>query len=202
MHTAIPLPSGVADETAEVLARAFQDDPMMAYLMPDPDRRRTLLPRFLGGVQRYCVRYGEVFTTAGLDGVACWLPPGATEVTPRRLLRTRVVFDVLRLGPDGLNRFRHLIPAMERSHHSAMRTPHWYLWLLGAEPSRSRRGVGSALLAPALRRADEAGVPAYLETHNERNLAFYGRHGFAPVAEEVVNGVRYWGLRRPPHATA
>ena len=195
----IPLPSGVSQQTAALLARAFHDDPMMTYLLPDAARRLQLLPSLFAGIQRYCVRYGDVFTTRDLTGVACWLPPGGTDVTAPRLVRTRLMYDVLRLRPDGLNRFRKLVTAMEESHHEAMPMPHWYLWLLGTDPSHARRGVGSALLEPILRRADETGVPAYLDTHKESNLAFYARHGFTPVADDVVDGVRYWGLRRSPY---
>ena len=67
------------NQTAEVLARAFQNDPMLKYLVPDDIRRARLLPSFFGLVVRYCLRYGEVYTTANLEGVACWLPPGNTE---------------------------------------------------------------------------------------------------------------------------
>ena len=170
---------------------------MMSYLIPDPERRRRLLPRFLGSVQSYCLRYGEATVTADLGGVACWLPPGATDVKPLRMVRAGVVTVVPRLGPGGLARFAKLIPVMERAHHAVMPAPHWYLWLLATEPDRRSEGIGGALLTPVLARADTAGLPVYLETHFEANLRFYGRYGFRPVVNEVANGLRFWGLRRP-----
>ena len=51
-----------------------------------------------------------------------------------------------------------------------------------------------------LARADDELVPCYLETHSETNLRFYAGHGFAPHVEDVVDGVRYWGLRRSPRS--
>lgn len=197
MTPVVQLSAADARPAARVLARAFQDYPMMAHLVPDPQRRAKLLPRFLGSVQRYCARYGEVAVTADLGGVACWLPPRRTEVTPQRMLRTGMVTTVPRLGARGMARFARLIPVMERTHHAAMPEPHWYLWLLATEPARRSQGIGGTLLAPTLTRADRAGLPVYLETHSEATLGFYGRYGFEPVVDEVANGLRFWGLRRP-----
>jgi ribosomal protein S18 acetylase RimI-like enzyme len=58
--------------------------------------------------------------------------------------------------------------------------PHWYLWSLTVEPDMQGRGVGSALTADGLARADAQRCGAYLETQNLENLAFYERFGFAP----------------------
>jgi ribosomal protein S18 acetylase RimI-like enzyme len=63
------------------------------------------------------------------------------------------------------------------------REAHWYLATLGTDPDRQGQGVGSALLRKVLERADLEGLPAYLESSKERNLAFYGRHGFEVTGE-------------------
>ena len=55
------------------------------------------------------------------------------------------------------------------------------------------RGVGSALLEPALARADGEGMPCYLETQKEENLSFYARHGFA-VRDTALPVGRWRGL--------
>ncbi|MDE2290533.1 MAG: GNAT family N-acetyltransferase, partial [Elusimicrobia bacterium] len=82
------------------------------------------------------------------------------------------------------------------------REPHWYLQLLAVEPGSQRSGIGTALLAPALERIDAEGAPAYLETQDEANLAYYARVGFALV-ERVDLGPGLPGLftmRREPRA--
>jgi GNAT superfamily N-acetyltransferase len=58
---------------------------------------------------------------------------------------------------------------------------------LGTDPLFQRRGVGRALLEPVLARADEAGVPTYLETQTESNLAYYQRFGFAAIDSFTVD---------------
>jgi GNAT superfamily N-acetyltransferase len=55
---------------------------------------------------------------------------------------------------------------------------HWYLCLLATDPIAWRRGVGTGLLEPSLERNDGDGLPCYLETQKEDNLAFYRRFGF------------------------
>ena len=57
------------------------------------------------------------------------------------------------------------------------RKPHWYLAVLGTDPSAQRSGIGAALIAPTLRRCDDEGLPAFLESSKEANLPFYQRHG-------------------------
>jgi ribosomal protein S18 acetylase RimI-like enzyme len=75
--------------------------------------------------------------------------------------------------------------------------PHWYLFILGTERAAQGRGLGSALLTHVLACVDAEGMPAYLESSNERNLALYGRHGFKVTAEVVIpGGPRIWPMWR------
>lgn len=196
----VPLARSEADRSAGVLARAFQDDPLMVFLEPDPERRARVLPGCLRGIQAYCLDHGRVTTTPDLAGVACWLPPGATDVTTWRTLRTGLLAGSLPLGVGGLRRLFGITGAMTRGHHRVQSGPHWYLWLLGTEPDRTGQGVAGTVLAPTLAAADAVGLPCYLDTHLEGNLGFYARHGFSPVLDEVYAGVRYWGLRRDPQS--
>jgi len=85
-------------------------------------------------------------------------------------------------------------------HRRAVRGPHLYLLALGVRPVQQRRGIGSALLGSALAQAARPGLPWYLDTANQANLAFYGRHGFQVMATGVVagGGPALWGMARPP----
>src|SRR5260370_36016941 len=75
----VRLPANQARSAAEVLARAFHNDPLMQYLMPVEARRTRWLPSLFSIVVRYCLAYGEVYTTPGLDGAGCVLPPSQTH---------------------------------------------------------------------------------------------------------------------------
>jgi ribosomal protein S18 acetylase RimI-like enzyme len=125
---------------------------------------------------------------------AVWIPPPGRGQESRwqrlGLLPPLVRFLGLRTGSvlGGLNR-------MEQRHpHDP---PHWYLFILGAEQAAQGQGLGSALMAHVLARVDADGMAAYLESSNERNLAFYGRHGFEVMAEVVIpDGPRIWPMWR------
>lgn len=80
------------------------------------------------------------------------------------------------------------------------RSPHWYLAVLGTDPSAQRTGIGSALIKPTLRRCDTDGIPAYLESSKEANISFYQRHGFRVTQEiKVPQGPMLWAMLREPH---
>jgi GNAT superfamily N-acetyltransferase len=73
--------------------------------------------------------------------------------------------------------------------------------LLGADPLVQGKGVGSRLLQEGVARADADGLPCYLETQKEANLAFYGRHGFAVRDTiEVPGAPTVWTMQRDPNA--
>jgi len=77
---AIPLEEARISETGEILARAFFDDPMVVYLLPDDDHRRRALPAFFGAGARFGHLFGAVYTTPGaVEGGAVWLPPGGVD---------------------------------------------------------------------------------------------------------------------------
>jgi ribosomal protein S18 acetylase RimI-like enzyme len=190
---------------SEMLGRAFQNDPALRFLVPEGARRARLAPSLLGGMARYCWLYGEVYATRGLEGIACWLPPGEPlpGFSPRALVRVSragLLADVPRLGWEGLGRLLRWTRYTDELHPRLAPGPHWYLWLLGVEPSQQGTGVGTALLRPALARADGEGVPCYLETQNERNLRFYRKQGFRVVSDGEVpgHGLRVWTMLREP----
>jgi GNAT superfamily N-acetyltransferase len=184
------------------LARAFQDDPVFAFLVPDSISQARAALTFMTAPVIDAERYHEVWTASVGDqvvGAAVWLPPGTYPRGPRRetLSVLREIRSVHRLG-SRLAASLRLYGEIDRV-HKLMTVPHWYLVLLACDPAWQRQGHGSALLAPVLQRADEEGVPAYLETQKEENLPWYRRHGFEVVQEISARGCpRMWAMRRDP----
>jgi len=188
------------ERASEALARAFYTDPMMQCLVPNDAKRTHLLPVFFGLVVRYCLRYGEVYTTPALEGAACWLAPGNTIPTLARILRTGVYVSPLDFGLAGLFRFLQISAYTEAVHQRAAPGQHWYLWALGVDPPYQGQGIGGLLIQPVLARAGAEGLPCYLETENARNVPFYQKHGFKVVSEGEVTSCRLhvWSMLREP----
>ncbi len=76
----------IADSGA-VLARAFYDDPLMSWVIPDDATRLAKLTWFMGLAAKYGHNHGEVETTEGqVAGNAIWLPPGKTDVPALQMM--------------------------------------------------------------------------------------------------------------------
>lgn len=186
---------------AATLAHAFQDDPLMVYAIPDPADRARLLPDVYARMIRFGTLAGEVYATTGaLDGVALWLPPDA-KWTRENIEASGMHQLATLIGNDSYQRYRDVVSREWQARERDMTGPCWYLFLLGVEPSRQRKGRGRALMRPVMERADAGHLACYLETENQRNVDFYLKQGF----EMIVNGeeagatsVRFWTFRRTP----
>ena len=196
----IPLAAHLQKPASEVMGRAFLNDPLWKYLVPDDAKRARVVPLSMGILVRYSFLYGEIFTTPTLDGIACLLTPGKTAPTLRRLMWIGIRNAPLQLGWTGFRRYATIENFSGEVHKRAVPGMHWYLWGLGVEPSRQGQGIGGLLIKPVLARADNDGLPCYLETMNERNVPFYVKHGFKIVSDEGVprHGLRVWAMLREP----
>jgi ribosomal protein S18 acetylase RimI-like enzyme len=184
------------------LVRAFQDDTMYSEIIPDTTERVRALRSLWRAIVKYCLLYGEVFTTRTVKGVACWIPPVGAEFTFWRTLRAGMPLAVMRFPPKVRRRLFDVIGYTERLHKLLMNRPHWYLMVLGVDPPHQGQGIGGRLLQPVLVRADEDDVPCYLETQTEKNVAFYRRRGFDVVSEGEVPGysLSIWVMVREPQS--
>jgi GNAT superfamily N-acetyltransferase len=176
-----------AKSGAHLLARAFHNDPLMVHVLPNAQRRRRLLPVLFSIVVRYCLRYGVIYTTSGMEGVVCCLPPGQTT-TVGRLALVSLSDPPLQLGVTGLRRFLRASSVTEQAHKQAAPEAHWYIWALGVEPACQGYGFGGQLVRTVLQQARAQGRPCYLDTENPRNGPFYGKFGFHQVSEIPITG--------------
>jgi GNAT superfamily N-acetyltransferase len=168
------LPADVAS-LERSLAIAFDDDPMMRWVLGDvPDGER--LDRAVAGFFRPALaagmRRGHVYALGDCVGASVWAPPGVPMFSDDEGMAFATAI-AAHGGPDAVTRLIAL-GGMVDSHHPA--EPHFYLFLLGT--SQQGLGHGGVLLAPVLERCDQQGLPAYLESSNVRNVSFYERQGF------------------------
>ena len=199
----IPLCEADLPAVAAALSRAFYDDPLQVYTLPDPAERAALSPALFAAALRYGLVFGEVWTRAGAPaGAAVWLGPDSWDITPERAAAAG--FDRLggEIGEGAAERFFSALAAAEPYHRSAVPAAHWYVMVIGIAPEAQGAGLGRALLQPIIDRADAAGLPCYLETANPKNVTFYERLAFERVAEivEPRSGLRLWTFRHAPVA--
>jgi ribosomal protein S18 acetylase RimI-like enzyme len=194
------------DEAAllgEVLADAFAEDPVFAWLIPPQLRGRDKRMRtFFTSMSRGYLRQGKpCYLTSDATAAALWAAPGAWAMPLSQI--------ILEAAPNGVAFRRYLFRALrtqmhvERLHAGQSR-PHWYLGYLGARRDRQGQGLGTQMLREVLAGLDNDGVPAYLESSNERNLPLYERNGFRVVGElqALGRGPTIWRMWREPEPRA
>jgi len=181
-----------------LLVEVFRDEPPLADMFRGP-RREKHVKYFIRCSCAYALLFGEGYATPERDGVALWLLPGKTTMTPGRMFRAGMLSAPLRLGLNTFGRFMGFTQHADKIHKKFAPMPHYYLFMLGVCPAAQGKGVGGLLLADMLSKVDLEGMPAYLETQNERNVGFYQKYGFEVAAEEPfpkLEGLRNWGMLR------
>ena len=164
------IPTADRERGIATITLAFDTDPVVRWAWPDPHRYVTYWPQF---VDAFGGRAFDQGTAHGLEdclAVALWLPPG---VEPDEAEMDAVMAGALR--PEIAEDIGGVLKGMAEHHP---REPHWYLPLIAADPNWIGQGLGARLMKHALRRCDEQGVAAYLESSNPRNISLYQRHGF------------------------
>jgi ribosomal protein S18 acetylase RimI-like enzyme len=199
MHDVEPLDSVEIRAAAQVLGRAFRDNPGMIAILPGrtEETRLRLVESCMVGFVASVVRYGvaEVVKDAGaIVGVSLSFPPGAFP--PPFYATVIQARGPVRAGLGAAVRFARVDMEMRKRHPHY---PHWYLWFLGVSPECQGKGFGSVLLRSLSGKAESDGTPCYLETDKPSSVKIYERHGYRVEAEDVLPSVdlRLWYMRRP-----
>jgi GNAT superfamily N-acetyltransferase len=160
-------------------------------LPAEGSRHRRLRRFFVTELHHESLRHGavEVACVDGrVAGAAVWFPP-----SPKPLGTEASAL------PGYLRAFGRRLAVVSQFQSVAVSArpreePHWYLSIIGVDPVRQGYGVGAALLRSRLRRCDEDGQAAYLESSNLDNVPLYQHFGFQvtgalglPEGAPVVN---------------
>jgi len=164
-----------AKDIGGILAEAFGQDPVMNWMFGDARSIRTTFIETAKGI----LSRGGFGHIAENSAATLWTPPGIEAKLPfwRDL---RILFSAFAGGGAGaVHRANKAERVMAANHPD---TAHFYLLAVGVRSDMQGKGYGGRIIHEGLKRADEAGAPAYLENSNPRNTALYERLGFRAMA--------------------
>ncbi len=194
------LDSDGINEVAVVASRAFYTDPFFMFLSSRAVTRSRGLTLFFRGNLRHW-KSGRIVTVRdGADrvvGAAAWLPTGTyPQSFFTQLAQVPGTVRALYRRPKALLHGNTFLTAIAKNHP---KEPHWYLFLLVADPEVQRRGIGQMLLEEALTQIDNEGVPVFLETQKIENIAYYRRFGFElqNTLTPITHGPSLYAMYRP-----
>jgi ribosomal protein S18 acetylase RimI-like enzyme len=162
-----------AEQAVATIVLAFSADPAARWSYPDPAQYLEHFPAVVRAFGGRAFARGTGYHVDGFAGAALWLPPGVglDEEAMAAIMERSIPAE---RQPEISGVFEQM-----GSYHP--HEPHWYLPLIGVDPTRQGKGLGSALLQHTLARCDREHAPAYLESSNPANIPLYRRHGFEVI---------------------
>lgn len=188
-------------QCAELMSRAFHDDPSIRYLLGGNDMGGEDWRYFntiLKAVYNKCVMLS---TDEKLNDLLILFPPqlktvpavgffanggaGLPKLYSRGLLKRTINYE----GNCKAVKSRFVSPEA------------WYCMCFVVSPEKQGQGVGSGLIRPVLRELDRKNSPLYLETHKLVNTEIYKHLGFDLVDVSAIpgTGISQYAMLRKPH---
>ena len=177
----------------QTIVRAFSNDPIWTWIFPK-DRYVPCATLFATAIFEMLLPDDEIWVADDYVSGAFWAPPGPVH---DRDAAFAAYLPALAEASGDLTR----LVAMSRAVDAARpNETHWYLSVLGTEPTRQKTGAATALLTSVLERCDASQTAAFLETETMANVGFYQRRGFVVVNECDLpgDGPHLWFMRRAP----
>jgi GNAT superfamily N-acetyltransferase len=180
---------------ATTLARAFADDPVFRWMLPDDHSRLHRMERLFDLLLRLHGRSGRILTAPDGRAASIWQPPGTAVLgLPTILANLPRLLDVF-----GRHILRSLAVSGAIEAHMPKDEPFWYLHFVGVEPSLQGQGRGKAMVKRGLQWAEAEGLPTYLETARPENVSLYLGLGFTVTGEwDVPDGPHFWSMLHRP----
>ena len=186
---------------AATLTVAIGDSRWARWALPDDGRMQRLTRWHELDAGFRGVETGTSWVTDDVDAVASWsAPDGAAGTLPLPAdVRAALALELPYLSGPHAARVagtRELVESL------LPRGPHWELRHLGTRPSARRQGLAGEVLAPALARCDEDGVPAAAAVHTWAAVRFLRRFGFevTETTRTADDELSLWVLVRRPGA--
>ena len=178
-----------------VLAQAFEEDPFMSWLFPEPKFRLKLIQAWMRVEVESAIRMGSGWVSVDDGEIVAgtiWSPPGR-DLHEGGTFK-QLWYLVLGANPSRSSELAEGLSMLGDTHPAEA---HFYLNTVGVEPNLTGQGHGGTIIHHTLELADNDGHPCYLESSSPRNVPLYERLGFEVTNEIALpNGPTMWGMWR------
>lgn len=169
-----------------VLSRAFQNDPVFRWQIPDANKRLAKIHNFWELTLRVGIKYSEVYgTSENLEGIAIWRPPQNVNISYWKFVKHGGYKFQFKFGAETAKKMTFFQAVNNSIRDIYMKTPYWYLDVIGVDPKHQGKGFARMLLKPMLKRIDKDNFPIWAETNLKRNVIFYEHFDFS-ILEEII----------------
>ena len=185
------------DESVACVATAFAQDPITGFLLQTGQGYRERVTQFFSLLMRARIALKmPVFVARGAQGI-----DGATM--GYSTVRSEWPVDLT----EEWVRFENSIPGVtdrmaiydEVAKKFKPSAPHYYLGVIGTDPSSQGSGIGTQLLKAfcEVSASDPLSSGVYLETAQPSNLRFYERAGFTETGRGNLGDATLWCMFLP-----
>jgi len=187
------------EQTAQVIAQSFAEDPLTSFMLPIKATRVKTLLKFFRVYAEINIKAGRGFGVGEpLQGVAFWKFPSQESMSISVKSLGKLLPLLFTMYPIGYFRARKIIDQIDALHAKHALEPHFYLDNLGVLAAARGQGLSSKLIRPFMQKADEQKVVAYTDTVTKTNVPLYEHFGFQCVEESFIKetGITVYAMKR------
>jgi len=158
---------------AEVLTKAFVDDPIFRFIFQSPEAYAKSAPWLFASWTSWAIRYGRAWMSEDGNAVVLMRSPEHSGMSLWSMIRAGMLPTPWKLGWPAFRRFYfRIVTVLDKQHAQIIGDrPHWYGWMIGVKDPG--KGMGRSVLNYCSDLADTMGLPIFLETATPSNLDLY-----------------------------
>ncbi len=167
-------------QASEVLADAFEKDPVWSKLYEGETDYLEKLSYALEVSARHCMKYGGLYAPSEkLEGVIGWVAGKFADMTMWRVLAGGGLSAAMRMGASISKKMLPVFKPISDDRHKYMEGKKFlYVLIVGVRTELHGQGYGSKLISAATEKAETEKIPVYLETETLENVEMYEHFGF------------------------
>lgn len=197
----VPLGREAVERGAEVLSKAFLQDPLFLQMFKDHGNPKNMKAFFLFILYKSLL-LKELLLGVELEGqlvgiASIELPTSITGA--KLLLSPAFLYQIIMLMLQIPGRsFAFINQYMKRTSAARPKASHHYLVFIGVDPNHQRKGIGRYLLKyiDEIVERDTASIGIGLDTENPENVAFYEYLGYKKVKAVPLEAITLYCMFR------